>query len=302
MKSFKLTISYREVFTIVTHHYPSARNLKEINMGELSMVYTFDTQEGPHVIHLRLDQEGLIRNKWISDHYASHLPIPRIVGPFEKQGVFYTFSERMRGKPVSSFTKNEQLIIARDLADCYSSMVNVKTGATFGLFGDQSVYQSWTDLLESFFTESTDGFYANWTTLFHHGILEEHVFQKGYEKMIERTHFAPEQPFLVHGDFHLGNMMATKNKVTGLLDWELAMRGDFMFDVAGLHFWSPDLQFPTMIQETWAAKGIAIPHFEERLNAGLLFKAVDGLRFYAKQEHQAAYHYMKQRMYELIDA
>ncbi|MFB4212924.1 hypothetical protein ACE1TH_13525 [Shouchella sp. JSM 1781072] len=30
---------------------------------------------------------------------------------------------------------------------------------------------------------------------------------------------------------------------------------------------------------------------KEILNAGLLFKAVDGLRFYAKQEHHAAYHY-----------
>ncbi|WP_255301196.1 hypothetical protein [Bacillus sp. Marseille-P3800] len=41
---------------------------------------------------------------------------------------------------------------------------------------------------------------------------------------------------------------------------------------------------------------------KEILNAGLLFKAVDGLRFYAKQEHHAAYHYMKQRMYALLDA
>lgn len=302
MNSFKLAISPQDVFTIVTHHYPSARNLKEINMGELSMVFTFDTKEGPKVIHLRLDQEGLARNKLVFDQYGAHLPIPRISGPFEEQGVFYTFSERMRGKPVSSFTKNEQLIIARDLADRYSTMNKVKTGNTFGLFGDKPSYESWTDLVKSFFTESLDGFYANWTTLFHQGILEEQVFQKGYDKLIERSRFAPPQPFLVHGDFHLGNMMATENKVTGLLDWELAMRGDFMFDVAGLHFWSPDLQFPAIIRDTWAAKGIDIPHFEERLSAGLLFKAVDGLRFYAKQEHQAAYHYIKQRMYELIDA
>lgn len=302
MKSFKLAISPQDVSTILTRHYPSAHNLTEINMGELSMVFTFDTKKGPKVIHLRLDQEGLARNKLVFNQYGTHLPIPRISGPFEKHGVFYTFSDRVSGKPVSSFPKDEQLSIIKDLADRYSSMNKVKTGATFGLFGDKPSYESWTDLVKSFFTESLDGFYANWTTLFHQGILEEQVFQKGYDKLIERSRFAPPKPFLVHGDFHLGNMMANEKKLTGLLDWELSMNGDFMFDVAGLHFWSPHLQFPEIIRDTWAAKGIAIPYFEERLNAGLLFKAVDGLRFYAKQEHQAAYQYMKQRVYELVNA
>ena len=42
----------------------------------------------------------------------------------------------------------------------------------------------------------------------------------------------PIEPALVHGDFRVGNLMAENGRLTGVLDWELAHRGDYHEDLA----------------------------------------------------------------------
>ncbi len=43
---------------------------------------------------------------------------------------------------------------------------------------------------------------------------------------------APQPPVLVHGDFRLGNLMVDETGLVGILDWELAHRGDPREDLA----------------------------------------------------------------------
>lgn len=42
----------------------------------------------------------------------------------------------------------------------------------------------------------------------------------------------PVPPVLVHGDFRLGNLLVEASRLTGVLDWELAHRGDWHEDLA----------------------------------------------------------------------
>jgi aminoglycoside phosphotransferase (APT) family kinase protein len=37
-------------------------------------------------------------------------------------------------------------------------------------------------------------------------------------------------PKLVHGDFHFGNVLVSKNRITGVIDWEFAIGGDPLWD------------------------------------------------------------------------
>ena len=43
---------------------------------------------------------------------------------------------------------------------------------------------------------------------------------------------APIPPRLVHGDFRIGNLMSQGGRLTGVLDWEIAHRGDYHEDLA----------------------------------------------------------------------
>ncbi len=120
--------------------------------------------------------------------------------------------------------------------------------------------------------------------------------------MIDLAERSPQETYLVHGDFHLGNMLADGSNITAIVDWEMALYGDFMFDLATMHMWTPQLQLPQMVRDALKRKiGIDIPHFEERLLCGLLFKGLDGLRFFAKKGDKPAYESVKGKILALLN-
>ena len=46
--------------------------------------------------------------------------------------------------------------------------------------------------------------------------------------MIDLASVSPQETYLVHGDFHLGNMLTDGSNITAVVDWEMALYGDFM--------------------------------------------------------------------------
>ncbi|WP_309122593.1 aminoglycoside phosphotransferase family protein [Paenibacillus sp.] len=112
--------------------------------------------------------------------------------------------------------------------------------------------------------------------MFDQGILGRNVFDAVYAAIRELLPYAPKDKYLVHGDFHFWNMLSDGSTVTGIVDWETAMYGDFMFDVAVLHLWHPQARFPERVREAWEAEGDAIPRFDERLLRYRLIKGLDG--------------------------
>ncbi|GAK11721.1 aminoglycoside phosphotransferase family protein [Geomicrobium sp. JCM 19039] len=303
MKSFKLNLTGEDAANIICDEHPDAVHIKRIDMGERSSVYQFETATAQYVAHFRPDSESIDKARQVYHKYGATLPIPVVHRTNVVNGIHYMFSERATGKPIVSYEKSTQGHILINLTLVYSKIANTKTNGKFGWIDPKghAKLTSWPEVLESFFIEEADGFYGNWKTLFEDEILEREPFDQGFKKMMELASYAPKTSFLVHGDFHLGNMLSDGEKVTGIVDWEMAMQGDFMFDLAGLHFWSPEMNFPKMMKEIWKEQGIEIPHFKERLYANLLFKATDGLRFYAKQEHKEGYEYIKTKLYQLLN-
>lgn len=59
------------------------------------------------------------------------------------------------------------------------------------------------------------------------------VFELAFRFLHERRP-AEVEPLLVHGDFRNGNLLVEESGVTGVLDWELAHRGDPMEDLGWL--------------------------------------------------------------------
>ncbi len=119
--------------------------------------------------------------------------------------------------------------------------------------------------------------------------------------MIELSTYSSSERYLVHGDFHLGNILADDRGITALIDWEMAMYGDFVFDLATFHLWTPSLQLPQYFLHYCKKKGVDIPNFEQRLRAALLCKSLDGLRFFAKKKDENAYLYMKKVLQKRLD-
>ncbi|CAG7623670.1 Hygromycin-B 4-O-kinase [Paenibacillus solanacearum] len=305
MKSFKpeMTIE-RARHHLQTIEPMAIEGLAPIEMGELSKVFRYQAGTRSFVIHFKSSQETVDKVKLISERYSPELPIPRIVKVGTCDGLPYTITEEAAGAPVIAQGKEEIIRVIPDLIQRFAAMNRIRVDDTSG-FGwitpsGESSSAAWADWLASSFKEEQEGFHEGWTALFESSFLEKDVFDRVYETMIGLAQYAPQERYLVHGDFHLGNMLSDNGRITAIVDWEMAMYGDFMFDAAVLHLWVPQIKFPQRLLEHWEREGKEIPHFEERLVCYQLFKGLDGLRFYAKKDHKPSYDFMKSKVIELL--
>jgi hygromycin-B 4-O-kinase len=305
LKSFKIDINTNQAEEILQGALGEpVTNLLPIEMGELSKVFSFSIKDKSYVVHFRKSRESFDKADFMNTVYGDKLPIPRVVKSGEMDGIFFSISNKVEGKPVSSFSVPEQKIILDDLAIHFTNMSKIALDPSkgFGLISPSGTTfsKSWEEVIAGFFKEDQEGFYKDWTKLYKESFLEKSLFEEGYLAMMELIKYSPNTPTLVHGDFHLGNMLSDGEQVTGIVDWELSMYGDFMFDLAILHLWSPYLDFPQKVRKLWLENGSDIVNFEERLRSHMLFKAIDGLRFYAKQGAKPSYDFIRERVVNLL--
>ncbi|WP_246294082.1 phosphotransferase family protein [Paenibacillus planticolens] len=278
-------------------------DVRPIEQGEVSKVFSYKQQDDEFIIHFNSSCEGFVRERYVHDLFASQgIPVPRVLEIGRaNEALYFSIAEKVPGRTIISYPEAEIKQILPDLVRQFTNMNEVQLGQTEGYgwiqpSGDGS-HRSWPEFLASFFQEEQTGFWHGWYALFEDSFLEKDVFQRLYGMMMELSKYSPQQRYLVHGDFHLGNMLTDGHRVTGIVDWEMAFYGDFVFDLATQHLWTPQLQIPELVRSTWAAEGRDIPHFEERLRCALLFKGIDGLRFYAKKGDRNAYDSVKAELY-----
>ncbi|BFT75124.1 hypothetical protein PAENIP36_65660 [Paenibacillus sp. P36] len=282
-------------------------DVRPIEQGEVSKVFSYSQHNEEFIIHFNSGREGFVRERYVHETFSPQgLPVPRVleIGRANEE-LCFSIAEKVPGRTIISYPEAEIRRILPDLLHHFKNMNEVQLGETKGYgwiqpSGD-GTHETWPDFLASFFREEQTGFWHNWYTLFTDTFLEKDVFQRLYDIMMELSTYSPQQRYLVHGDFHLGNMLTDGHCVTGIVDWEMAFYGDFVFDLATQHLWTPQLQIPEMVRSAWASEGRDIPHFEERLKCALLFKGVDGLRFYAKKGDRNAYDSVKAELLRLVD-
>lgn len=302
MLSFKPEMTPEEAGTVLQRIWPGEVTAVEpIDEGEISRVYRFRDGKRGYVVHFNRDGERAEKEKRLFDALGpAGVPIPKIVDAGRAGELHYTIAEQAAGQSIARYDEADQLRVLPDLIGRFAAIGRVPVAGTrgFGTIGPngEGLHASWADFLAAQFAEPQSGFWADWHSLFEDSFLERGVYDELYAEMMSLAAYAPAERSLVHGDFHLGNMLAEGSSVTAIIDWEMAMYGDFVFDLATMHLWYPHLRFPERVREAWASEGRDIPNFEERMRCCRLFKGLDGLRFYAKQGHREAYDFIKREM------
>lgn len=305
MKSFKPSMNAETALEIL-HEIGErdACDVEPIEMGELSRVFRFRSGEGHYVLHIREQETDIRKASFISDTFGDKLLIPRVRRTGRIGERHYAITDRAPGVPLSTLDKESIDNLIPELTGCLIRIHDVKPDEAPPEFGwldaqGKAHFTSWTAYLLNTFREDIDGFYEGWTDLYGQGILEKETFDDYYSRLQELLEVVPNEACLVHGDFHTGNMLAEAGRMTGIVDWELAMYGDFMYDVAVMHMWAPHLQFPSAYRGAMERAGRDIPHFKERLICYQMYRALDGLRFYAKKDDASGYRLMKHMLGEL---
>lgn len=308
MRTFKPEMTLDMAVSHLKHiEGESVMNVTPIEMGELSKVFSYRKDDADYVIHFKDHKDSLHKVFKIYDMYGEQsLPIPRIHKVGRVENIHFSISDRVSGTPISALEPTQIRALIPDIVHQFMRIRQVHVADSHEGYGwitpeGKAVHRSWLDYITSVFDEEQEGFYHGWHNLYENSFLEKEFFEEIYQTMIEQIHYSPPERYLVHGDFHLGNMLGENESVTGIVDWEMAMFGDFMLDVSVLHMWYPMLEFPSRLQQALEQQGVSIPYFEERLLGYQLFKALDGLRFYAKKDDPYSYQFMKDKIISLLN-
>ncbi|NRF95366.1 aminoglycoside phosphotransferase family protein [Paenibacillus frigoriresistens] len=272
--------------------------VQPIEQGELSRAYYFQHRGLDYVIRFNNKGEGFAKEQWLCGRFPSlRSSIPSIVDTGLYGELSYCISIRASGQSLQSMQLSQIRYVIPDLLNQFAQFqqLSLPEHGGYGMINSEGngMCGSWSEFLELFFDETGSGFWYGWKQLFKAGILEQDYFEAWYSRMAELAEFVPEERYLVHGDFHVGNIISDGKRITGIVDWEMGMYGDFVFDIATMEMWTPELQFSHLFREYTHEMGCRIDSFEERFQCATLFKSLDALRFYAKKKDRGAYEHIK---------
>lgn len=307
--SGKPQIAQDEVFALLREHFAAPiEDLEVVSGGQIAQTYGFIAQGERFILRFtqhmgaNLDKELFIERLLAS----SGVPIPPILHVGRLGDLHYAISRRMPGKPITNVPPDEYEATIPALMQTLDAIHGADVSGTtgWGIFSDagRGFFPSWRASLAYIREDEPEwDFYGKWHSLFETTFLERDVWEALYARMVAMLDACPEERFLVHGGYGFGNVLAEGGRVTAVLDWLDAKYGDFLYDVAGLDFWAPELDFRDRFAAHYAERGIAVPRYAERVLCYQCYVALDALRFFAKRQNEASYRWVRERITSRLD-
>jgi hygromycin-B 4-O-kinase len=238
--------------------------LNPIAQGEDSLAFGVEADGGFYVVRVNRWQEGFLKDRYAHEQFASvSLPIPRVLstGPIG-EGLFYCISERATGSTLEDQAPSDVSQLVEGLFHAWTELArcDISNTSGYGWFDEtgRAFAHSWREYLLS----EAEG----WEKLREEG--QELVGRDPgdlldlYRSLIDSC---PEERVLVHGDFGSNNVMVSEGQITAVLDWDHAMYGDPLFDVATARFWATWLDCMAQQIDFFDARLSQLPNYEDRV-------------------------------------
>jgi len=86
-----------------------------VDMGEISRVFRYKAGAEERVIHFKYNEDSVAKTKFMSDRFGNELGLPRVLKTGVFEGVNYTVSELVPGKPMSALSGDQVQRVVPDL-------------------------------------------------------------------------------------------------------------------------------------------------------------------------------------------
>ena len=260
-------------------------NLQPLVEGEESQAFWFVHDSKEYVIRINRSAQGFYKDAYAYQHFASKaLPIPKVIAinyfadRANGEQLAFCITEKMPGVTLQNVDEVTLQLLLKPTLDIWNSIRKVDISTTSG-FGDfdamgQATYQSWQDFLLSCLNKQSHDW--NYVTQYVGNAFLTRLVD-AFVRLVDLIQFAPKERSLVHGDFGSNNVLTDGKTVTAVLDWDNAMYGDALFDVATAYYWSTWLRCmdaQAMYYETHLS---TLPHYQNRLKCYQLRIALNEL-------------------------
>jgi hygromycin-B 4-O-kinase len=203
--------------------------LERLPEGLESQAFRFDVGAEEYVLRIGTSRRGFEKDRWAVAVAGRHVPVPTVfeIGSFDETHT-YCITQRLPGTIVEDLPAAEAADVVGAVAASWAALASCDVTSVAG-FGDfdaegRAPASTWRAVLLGTLEAATDA--------------DDGSVLETYAGLVERC---PEERALVHGDFGSNNLLVHDGDVGGVLDWESALVGDPLHDVANTYFWATHL-------------------------------------------------------------
>lgn len=303
MSTIKTKIAPKTVLKFLQKKFDS--NILRVNFiegGEMSQAFSFTSKNDDFIIRVYRESYSFEKDKYAYEHFANKdLPIPKVlsIGEFNRI-LFYAISKKAKGKHLDKLDEKTLKKLVPEIIKIHDEIRNIKINNTGYGWWDKNgntKYKSWKDSLLSKKEHVEEDLQKTKTN----PSKERGTIESVYKEMIKYLKFVPEIKHLVHADLGGSNMIYDGKKITGVLDFANSLYGDFLYDIAWLDFWWPEIGYKKEFKKHYIETGVDIADFEERILCYKLHMGLGILGFFLLSEQKEKYEWAKNKLLKLLE-
>jgi hygromycin-B 4-O-kinase len=229
-----------------------------------SQAFRFAIGKEWFVIRIGRSLRGFEKDRWAATTVGKRVPVPDVVaiGTLESR-LAYCVTDWAPGQTLEDLPPANVGGLAGAVATAWQRLSETDVTSIDG-FGDfnpagSAPEASWRDVL----TRTRNEVGRDLGLAAPQYLRELSPVIAAYEQLIDDC--PPAARALVHGDFGDGNVIADGQRITAVLDWDCAMVGDPLYDVANTYFWATHLDCMRVQAEYFDRTLSGLPAYSERI-------------------------------------
>ena len=251
------------------------RDIASIGHGEWSRAFAFRDGADDLIIRFSTIDEDFRKDELAAQFSSRTLPVPEIIEIGEALGGFYAVSRRAAGSFIDDCDEEQLRALLPSLFLAWDAMREADLSASTG-YGSWdgnglAPHASWSDaLLDVTQDRESDRIHGWWDRLVS-SPTGSGPFEEAFAQLRRLVDFCPEDRQLIHSDLLNYNVLVEGERISAVIDWGCGMYGDFLYDLAWFTYWAPwypawrAIDFAHEAKQHYAAIGLEVPHFAERL-------------------------------------
>ena len=211
--------------------------------GAWSTAYSLTVAGRPMVLRVSRHGGDFAKDEAVAGVVRGVLPVPAITVRGETAGWAYAVSERLTGTPLDDLDASALAAVLPDLFDVMDAIARIEVGGRgYGRWDRSRTApgRSWPEYLLTVDHETPR--VPGWRAALAASDVGLEPFERGLATLRRLAPGLPDERRMVHDDLLARNVLATGDRISGVLDWGSACFGDPLYDAAWLLYcwgWYP---------------------------------------------------------------
>lgn len=267
------------------------RNITKLIGGELSCPFAFTSEGREYVIRIDSYNYSYKKDAYAWNTFSGEgFPMPEVIslGEFDEK-YYFAITEKVAGKMLENFSKEEIMkmmpSIISTLENIHAVDITKTNGYGYWNPDGNAIHATWKENLLAI----NNGI-EEWKKMHTKPYFNQDILERVYEALEALIVYAPEERYLLHGDYGFSNVIADGEKITAVLDWGQAQYGDFVFDIAWLDTWQHEISYEAIFADYYKSKNKLVPHMAERIKCYKLWILYGAIKFAIESNQEHQYH------------